>query len=163
VIFEVVGQGITSAVTDAEGAAVAQLTGLRAGKGQLVVTAPGDPGREPARTTVLLEVVDSRTAVRLQHLGETRIPAGAPVRLAARLTALDSSSVTPLPGRTVEFTVAGRSVSAVTDGDGVAVATIEDGLPAGTHRLVSRLEGDETVLGPPGSRSWSSRDPYRRC
>lgn len=70
----------------------------------------------------------------------TQFTDAAPV--AAKLT---NAAGTGLAGKTVKFTVASKTVSAVTGTDGVAHTSIDPGVPAGTYSLVETFDGDSSA------------------
>jgi len=123
------------------------------------------PGPQPAGSfggfTLTLDEVRAAGAPQpsqLAYEGDYIWTAGAPVRLAARLTRPSGAGTAGIAGRTVTFTVDGGTgvcgaspCQAITDYDGIAqLASASIALSAGIHEVHARFAGDSSWLASGG-------------
>ncbi|MEU8079093.1 Ig-like domain-containing protein [Catellatospora citrea] len=106
-----------------------------AGAANVSIAETGDD----ASVTISYQVRDTT----LSYLGATSGPVGAPANLRARLTYTAGGA--PIPGATVQFTLAGTAgCSAVTDAAGEAACAVTPQAPAGGRALTASYAGDTT-------------------
>jgi RHS repeat-associated protein len=139
------GSQSKSAVTDANGIARAELAPSAVGSTTLRLDLAGDSAVASAHAEETVTV--GRDETLLLFTGPTALAAGVPQSISATLLDGIDHAPKPLAGKTITFTVAGKSTSAVTGADGIAHATlIVPNATLGNTTLTASFAGDEHYL-----------------
>ncbi|GAA3156714.1 hypothetical protein GCM10010531_05060 [Blastococcus jejuensis] len=135
-------------VTDATGEATVSVTATRP-VGTAAVTVTWSDGRDGTATDTAEITVSDATDLTL-----AATPTGARITDAVTVSAtLVDSEGTPLPGRTVEFSLGSVTGSGTTDASGIASASLVPAGPQGLQSLSAHFAGEATYGASSDSRS----------